>query len=143
MQFKTKTDFKKLAVISARLAHAKKAENIKLIDLGGHSPLADYVILATVDSAPQLEAVEAEISKRLKEDAIYKLHMDGSKSNQWRVLDYGGFIVHLMTPDIRLFYGLDRIYHFGKEIKWRPVSRAGKPAPKKRAKTVKNTVKRG
>lgn len=137
---------KELVCYAARLADEKKAENIKVIDLCGLSSLCDFILIATATSKPHLEAVEEEISKKLKEEGYYKTNRDGAASYQWRVSDYGGFLVHLMTPEARDFYMLDKIFSFGKEVAFlKPVKKTvkkttQKAAAKKPAK--KSTVKK-
>jgi len=149
MAIKDKEDFRKMAVMAARAADAKKAEEINLLDVSETSPLADFMLIATVDSVPQMEAVEYGISTILKEEGIYKLHQEGRESSTWRVLDYGGCMVHLLTPDMRIFYGLDKIYHMGKPVKWaapakKPAKKAAaKPAAKKTAVRKSPAKKKG
>jgi len=128
---------------AARLADDKKAENIKVIDLCGLSSLCDFILIATVTSKPHLDAVEEEISKKLKEKGFYKLNRDGSESHLWRVSDYGGFLVHLMTQETRDFYALEKLFSFGKEINFNlPVKKAAKKAPAKKTATKKATTKK-
>ncbi len=129
---------KELVCLAARLADDKKAENIKVIDLGGLSSLCDYVLIMTATSKPHLEAVEEEISKKLKEIGIYKTNRDGAGSLQWRVSDYGSFLVHIMTQDARDFYALDKIFSFGTQLDFtKPV----KKAPAKKTVAKKTTKK--
>ena len=142
---------KELICLAARLAEDKKAENIHVIDLCGLSSLCEFVLIVTATSKPHLDAIEEEISKKLKEYGIYKLNRDGAASNSWRVSDYGGFLAHIMTKEARDFYALDKIFSFGKSIdfakpvKKRTVSKktVKKAAPRKTAKkAVKKTVKK-
>jgi len=142
-------DTKELVCLAARLADEKKAENIKLLDLCGLSSLCDFVLIMTATSKPHLEAVEEEISKKLKEIGVYKTNRDGADSLQWRVSDYGGFLVHIMTQEAREFYALDKIFSFGKEVDFtlkKPAKKAAakKAAPKKAAQktTAKKAVKK-
>lgn len=131
---------KELVCLAARLADEKKAENIQVIDLCGLSSLCEFVLIVTATSKPHLEAIEEEISKKLKEKGIYKLNRDGSNSNLWRVSDYGGFLAHIMTPEARDFYALDKIFSFGKTVDFaKPVKKA---APKKTSakKTTQKTT---
>ena len=130
---------KELVCLAARLADGKKAEDIKVIDLCGLSSLCDYILIVTATSKPHLDAVEEEISKKLKEQGYYKLNRDGGDSNLWRVSDYGGFLAHIMTQEARDFYALDKIFSFGKEIDFKePVKKAvkKKAAPKTAAPKV-------
>lgn len=140
---------KELVCLAARLADGKKAEDIKVIDLCGLSSLCDYILIVTATSKPHLDAVEEEISKKLKEQGYYKLNRDGGDSNLWRVSDYGGFLAHIMTQEARDFYALDKIFSFGKEIDFKePVKKAvkKKAAPKtaapKAAAAKKTAVKK-
>jgi ribosome-associated protein len=127
---------KKQAVMAARLADDRKAENIRVYYIAENSSLADYVVIATADSTAQLEAIEDGISRTLKDDGVFRLHSDGHGSDAWRVLDYGGMMVHVATPEAREFYALDKIYHFGKEVHWQPrvTAAAGKSPRGVRAK---------
>ena len=125
---------KEIAILAARYADDKKAENIKLIDLKGLSSLCEYILIATVTSKPHMEAVEDEISTQLKQIGVYKSNRDGGESMTWRVADYGSFLVHIMTQEARDFYALDKIFSFGTEIKYQK--------PKVVKKTVKKTTKK-
>ena len=128
---------KEIVCLAARYADSKKVENIKVIDLGGLSSLCDYILIATATSKPHLEAVEEEISTKLKQDGIYKMNRDGVDSPIWRVSDYGSFLVHIMTPEARDFYALDKIFSFGKEVDFsaKPKKAAAKKTfPKKKTK---------
>lgn len=134
---------KNIAIKAARILEDKKGENISLYDLGGQSSLCDYVIIATATSAPHLNALEEDVSIKLKEDGFYKLNRDGSGSQIWRVSDYGGLMLHLMTAEARAYYALDKMFDFAKMIT--AAVEAKKPAKKpakKAAKTVKKTTKK-
>ena len=132
---------KDIAILAARYADDKKAENIKVIDLQGLSSLCDYIVLATVTSKPHLEAVEEEISTQLKKIGVYKSNRDGGESMIWRVSDYGSFLVHIMTAEARDFYALDKIFSFGKELNYRKPKTVKKTTTKK-AGTKKTAAKK-
>lgn len=160
---------KALSVKAAQILEDKKGESVVLYDLGGKSSLCDYVIVATATSAPHLNALEEEVSIKLKEDGFYKLNRDGSGSQVWRVSDYGGLILHLMTKDARAYYALDKMFDYAvvlplkepvkkikkavktikkttkkiaKKITKKPANKTVKKATKKVSKTVKKTVKK-
>ena len=133
---------KELVCLAARLADDKKAENIKVIDLCGLSSLCDYILIVSATSKPHLDAVEEEISKKLKELGYYKANRDGGESHMWRVSDYGGFLAHIMTPEARDFYALDKIFSFGKPVKKAVKKPAAKKAPSKKTTAKKTTVKK-
>ena len=131
-----------LVCYAARLADEKKAENISVLDLRGVSSLCDFILIATATSRPHLEAVEEEISKKLKEIGIYKINRDGGDSSQWRVSDYGGFLLHIITQEARDYYMLDKAFDFGKPVDFtKPVKKAAAKKTTKKA-TKKTAVKK-
>ena len=113
-----KNEFKNIAITVARLADAKKAEAVAVYDMAGRSELADYVVVVTVDNPAQLDAVDDEISINLKKEGFYAIYRDGMKSKNWKVLDYGGIIVHIFEKQAREFYSFDKVYAGYSSIKW-------------------------
>ncbi|HBE88091.1 MAG TPA: ribosome silencing factor [Elusimicrobia bacterium] len=123
--------FRKLAAAAARLADDKKASDITIYDIAAKSDAAYFALIATVESQPQMRAVEDEISVGLKRaEGVHALHRDGLLSRTWKVMDYGGLVVHIFEPSARAFYALDRLYDGCAGVEWQ-AKPAPKPAPKK------------
>jgi len=140
-----KSSFKNIAITAARLGDAKKAHPALVYDLCGKSPLADYAVLMTVESGPQLDAVEEEVQVRLKHEGVYCLHKDGMRSRNWKVLDYGGTLVHICDAKAAEFYAIERLFDRCKPVEWeeKPAAApAPKPAPAKKAAAKKPAAKK-
>ena len=135
---KNQNFYKKLAVEAAKVADSKKAENITIYDAGTKSTLFYYVLIVTAASAPQISAIEQEILVQLKKDGAFSLHKDGMQSKNWKVVGYGGLVVHIFETQTREFYSLDKIYADCKRIDWKP-KEAKKPAVKNPAAKTKKT----
>ena len=60
--------------------------------------------------------VQKMVTDAVKEFNLRCLHRAGS--DQWRVLDFGGFLVHLMTEQTRAFYSLDKLYIGAPRVRW-------------------------
>ena len=136
---------KNIAIKAAQILEDKKGERVVLYDLGGKSSLCDYVIVATATSSPHLNALEEDVSIKLKEDGFYKLNRDGSGSQIWRVSDYGGLMLHLMTEEARSYYALDKMFEFADIIILPtdlPVKKLKKAAKKTIKKETKKTTKK-
>lgn len=115
--------FRRLAVLAARAADEKLARDVRVWDVRSFSSLADYYVVATADSAPQMEAIEDALDQRLKtEENAPPLRRDGRGAAPWRVLDGGGVVVHLFTESARAFYGLERLWEGAKTVAWAPKS---------------------
>ncbi|HOI42204.1 MAG TPA: ribosome silencing factor [Elusimicrobiales bacterium] len=138
--------FRKLAAAAARLADSKKASDIKIYDIADKSDAAYFALIATVGSQPQMRAVEDEVSAGLKRgEGAYALHRDGLLSRTWKVMDYGGLVVHIFEPSARVFYALDRLYDGCAVVDWqaKPSRRpAAAKAPAKKTAAKKNPARK-
>lgn len=110
--------FKAVALACARAASEKKGEDIALLHAGRESPLADYILIVTALSRPHLESLEDEVDRAARELHAPCLHRARPKSDQWRVLDFGGLIVHVMTQEARAFYCLERLHPAACRLRW-------------------------
>lgn len=110
--------YKKLALEAARAADDKKAEDVVVLHVRPVTSVADYVIIVSCSSGPQVEAVQDHVKKTLKDSGMLALHRDGRLSERWKVLDYGGLIVHIMHPETRAFYRLETLYAGAKKVRW-------------------------
>lgn len=121
--------FKKAAVAAARAAWDKKAEAVLLLNVKDSSPLADYLLLATALSPAHMESLEQEIKKAMKIFRLACLHQARPQSDNWRVLDFGGLIIHLLSEEARLFYSLEKLHPQAPRVHWMPLKRPAPAAP--------------
>ena len=111
--------FKAVAVSAARVADERKAEQVKVLDVRKTSSVVDYLVVATALSRPHIEALEHKIVEALVEAGLRVHHRSRPQTDSWRVLDFGGVMVHLMSADARELYALERLHDGAKEVAWR------------------------
>lgn len=104
------------SILTAKAISSKKGLNIKLIEIGDISSLADYMVIATGTSSTHVKAIADEVEYQLDEAGISVSHIEGYRSNSWILLDYVDVIVHIFSDEAREFYGLERLWQDGKEI---------------------------
>ncbi len=73
-------------------------------------------IITTAFSTPQINAISFGIEKNFKEQGIKPLRKDGVSSSSWRVIDYGGIVIHVMSSEIRKSYKLEKLWENAKII---------------------------
>jgi ribosome-associated protein len=112
--------FRSAALGLARAADDKKGEAISVLNVGKTSPVTDYMLIVTANSRPHLEALEHAVVDEAHELKLRCLRKSRPASDQWRVLDFGGILVHLMTEQSREFYALEKLYHGSPKLEWRP-----------------------
>lgn len=86
-----------------------KAENIVSYDLIGRSPLADYMIIATGQSARQVVAMAEHVAEKL-DKAGRRYRMEGLAVGEWVLVDVGDIIIHLFRPETRALYQLEQLW---------------------------------
>lgn len=134
-----------IARACALYADDKKAENIRILDLRGLSPISDYFVLVTAMSTPQLRAVRDEIVERMKEEHRMPPDVkDGNFESQWIILVYGSVMVHILTPDKREFYALEELWGDAPEMELNIAVPEPEPKPKaaKKAAVKKTAAKK-
>lgn len=104
------------SIMTAKAISSKKGLNIKLIEIGDISSLADYMVIATGTSSTHVKAIADEVEYQLDEAGISVSHIEGYRSNSWILLDYVDVIVHIFSDEAREFYDLERLWQDGKEI---------------------------
>ena len=111
--------FKTVTITAARTMNEHKAGDILVLDVRKTSPLSDYMIIATALSRPHLQSLEDKLADALEKTGLRVHHRNRPQSDLWRVLDFGGLIVHLMDADARELYALERLHDGAKELAWR------------------------
>jgi ribosome-associated protein len=97
-------------------AQSKQADAITLLDLTGLGAFTDYFLLCTGYSTPQVQAITDAIEEALKARGLRPQHREGRSGAEWLLLDYGGFIVHILTERLRLYYDLERLWRMARRI---------------------------
>ncbi len=86
------------------------AEDITVLDLQGTTIIADYFVICTGTSDRQLRAFVEALSEELGKEGISPRRVEGSPESGWVLVDFGGVIVHLFSPDRRSFYRLEQLW---------------------------------
>lgn len=87
-----------------------QAEDIIVIDLSGKSEIADYMVVATGQSSRQVGAMAMHLTQKIKELGIKELGIEGQSQGDWVLIDAGDVIIHLFRPEVRDFYGLEKMW---------------------------------
>lgn len=93
----------------------KKAEDLVVLDVAKKIGITDYFVICTSFSAPQTRALIEEMERRALEATGTRVrHVEGTHRSEWVLLDFGDLIVHVFTPDARIYYGLEKYWGRGR-----------------------------
>jgi ribosome-associated protein len=95
---------------AARAALDKKADEVVALDLRRLSSFTDFFLLASAQNQKQLVAIADAVLETLRRQGYRPDHVEGYPRQEWILLDYDDFVIHLFTPRTRSFYGLERLW---------------------------------
>ena len=87
-----------------------KAEDVVNIELTGKSTIADFMVIASGRSSRQVASMAEHLCERLKMAGVSNVSVEGAARADWVLIDGGDVIVHLFRPEIREFYGLEKMW---------------------------------
>ena len=87
-----------------------KALDIISIDLANKSSMADYMIIASGTSSRHIQALSEQVLEKFKNSGIKNCKIEGSDSNEWKLIDGIDLIVHIFNPEKRKFYELEKMW---------------------------------
>ena len=107
---------KEMALLLAQAMDSKKGKDIRVLETDGVTTLADYFVLCSGSSAPQLKALADAGEKSMKDHGILPHHVEGHRGGTWILQDYGDVVVHVFDKEARAFYDLDRLWADAKTV---------------------------
>jgi len=111
-------DSKELAILCARVADDKKAEDILIFDVRKLTFITDFLVICTGFNKRQLQSIASDLDLKLHSHGIHRIGIEGHTAAQWILIDYGDVIVHLFDRDMRHFYDLELLWGDAPKLQW-------------------------
>ncbi len=106
----------------------KKATDVLVLQVAPLTSVADYLVIGSADSDRQASAIADHIDGILSRSGSRARSIEGTRSSQWVLMDYGDVVVHIFRNDIREHYALERLWADAKRIAVSDEPPATKPA---------------
>jgi len=87
-----------------------KAKEVEIINLRDKTSIADYMIVANGNSSRHMQALSEILLDELKKLGIENCHLEGRRSNEWKLIDAVDIIIHIFHPEKRKFYDLEKMW---------------------------------
>ncbi|MBR9830112.1 MAG: ribosome silencing factor, partial [Oceanospirillales bacterium] len=82
------------------------------LDVRGKSSVTDYMVIASGTSKRHVMSVAQDLLEKVKAAGLLPIGTEGAGVGDWVLVDLGEIIVHVMMPDARDFYDLERLWRF-------------------------------
>ncbi len=87
-----------------------KALNIKTLNVEGVASFTDRMIFASGNSKRHVKSIAQSVLEKVKQEQITPLGHEGEDIGEWALIDLGDVVVHIMLPDTREFYDIERLW---------------------------------
>jgi ribosome-associated protein len=101
---------------SLKIVEEKRGHDPILLNLQGISTVTDYFLIVTGNTTTQVKAITDNLLEKLPEQGVSVLHVEGLPEAKWVLVDAGDLVIHVMTPEQREFYHLERLWGDAKEV---------------------------
>ena len=113
-------DSKEIAILCARIADAKKAEDVLIFDVRKLTPITDFFVICNGFNERQLQSIASEIESQLHSHGIHGVGIEGYTNGRWILMDYVNVVVHLFDREMRHFYDLELLWGDAPKLLWKP-----------------------
>jgi ribosome-associated protein len=91
-----------------------KAENLVELDVRKVASFTDYMIFASGNSTRHVSAIAESVVEAARARGLQDIGVEGLEVGEWVLIDLGDVVVHVMLPDVRLYYELEKLW--GEEL---------------------------
>ncbi|MBI1194811.1 MAG: ribosome silencing factor [Gammaproteobacteria bacterium] len=106
---------KVLADLAVAALEDLKATDITVLDVTDMSSMTDVMIVASARSSRQVRSLVNHLVTEAKAKGYKPLGVEGEKEGEWGLVDLGDVVVHVMQPEVRDFYQLEKLWQIKDE----------------------------
>ena len=92
-----------------------KAVDIQTIDVSEQNPLTELFVIASGSSSRHLKSMAENLIIKAKAAGCPPLGVEGQRQSDWVLVDLNDVIVHLMLPQARAFYNLEKLWEVSSD----------------------------
>jgi ribosome-associated protein len=92
-----------------------KGQDIKTLDVRGITDFTDYMIIVSGTSSRHVQTLAEKVRDHLRELGVRAVGTEGHSTGDWVLIDFGDVVVHVMRPQVRDFYNLEKLWGAGRK----------------------------
>ncbi len=87
-----------------------KGLDIRRIDVRDRTTVTDIMIIASGTSERHIRSLGDRVIDRAGEQGVKPIGVEGADGSDWMLIDLGDIVVHVMLPEKREFYNLEKLW---------------------------------
>ncbi len=104
------TNTRDLVIQCVNAVLEKKAHGLVILRVKEISAFTDYFVSCSGNSDRQVKAIADSVEGVLKKSGVLPLGIEGARTGQWVLMDYGDVVVHVFYEPVREFYDIERLW---------------------------------
>lgn len=110
-------DYKLFTEFCADRLFARKAINLRGLNLQKMAAPSDYVIIASGTSKRHTQSLGEWLTKEVKNQyGLTPVGIEGMDEGRWVLIDYGQLIIHIFYDYVRMEYNLENLWRTGQDM---------------------------
>ena len=105
-----------IACATVKVLDSKKANDIRVLKIDTKTIIADYFVICTGNSSTQIKTLADEVEYQLGVGKVPFVRLEGTDSDEWKIIDCHDVIVHVFSNEARDFYKLEKLWADAEEI---------------------------
>jgi ribosome-associated protein len=112
-QDKTTADSDRLLDLVLAALDDMKGVDVRVIDVRELTSITDRMVIVSGTSTRHVKALAENVALQAKQHGYLPLGVEGETAAEWVLVDLADVVVHVMLPEIRDFYALEKLWSVG------------------------------
>ena len=102
----------KLRNLVVEILEDVKAHDVKVLDVSQLTDVTDIMVIASGTSVRHVKSMAIRVRDEVREKTRMRpIGVEGEDQGDWVLIDLGDIVVHIMRPETREFYDLERLWN--------------------------------
>ena len=90
-----------------------KGVDVRVIDVRDLTSITDRMVIVSGTSTRHVKALAENVALQAKQHGYKPLGIEGENAAEWVLVDLADVVEHVMLPEIRDFYALEKLWSVG------------------------------
>jgi len=104
---------RRLLAVTLRALEDMKAVDIRVLDVRDQTSITDLMVIASGTSTRHIKSLADHVAQEAKQTGVPAPGVEGDKGSEWILVDLIDVVVHIMMPETRAFYALEKLWSVG------------------------------
>lgn len=87
-----------------------KGVDVRVLDVRGMTAITDFMVIASGTSDRHVKSLARSVQDKAREQGAKPRGVEGEQGGEWVLVDLRDVVVHVMRPQVRDFYNLEKLW---------------------------------